>query len=158
MQIILLQDIAKVGKRGEVKNVSDGYARNFLLRQNLALPATPENVKKIEQESKQKAISKAKAHESFHALKTALAEKGIVIRKKARLPDGQTDTSGKLYAAISAKDVLAALHELNFPVSETISEKMISFDAPIKTIGKHEAVINLGNEKIKLQILCEPSS
>lgn len=151
MRIILLQDVAKVGKRGEVKNVSDGYARNFLLLQNLALLATPENVKKIEKESKQKAISKEKAHEAFHALRIALQERGIVIKKKA-------DEKGKLYAAVSAKDVLSALRALDFPISETMSEKMINFDAPIKTTGKHEAEISLGDEKIKLQILCEPSS
>lgn len=151
MKIILLQDIAKVGKRGEIKNVSDGYARNFLLLQNFALLATQENVKKIEQESKQKAISKEKTHESFHTLKTALAERGVVIRKKA-------NDKGELYAGVSSKEILVAIKTLKFPMPENLTEKMISFDAPIKTTGKHEAEISLGNEKIKLQILCEQSS
>ena len=151
MKIILLQDIAKVGKRGEVKNVSDGYARNFLLLRNLASPATDKNVKKLEAEMKRKGASKEKTHEVFNALKAALAERGIVIRKKA-------DEKGKLYAAVSAKDILDALRALDFPVPGDLDEKMISIAKPVKTTGSHEALIKMGREKIKLQILCEPSS
>ena len=150
MKIILLQDVAKVGKRGEVRNVADGYARNFLFLRNLASPATDENVKKLEAEMKRKGASKEKTHEAFHALKAALQERGIVIRKKA-------DEKGKLYAAVSAKDVLDALRALNFPVPENLDEKTVTIEKPIKTTGSHEALIKMGREKIKLQILCEPS-
>lgn len=122
-----------------------------MILKNLALLATEENIKKLKAESKKKEVSKEKAHDAFHALKAALAERGIVIRKKA-------DAKGKLYAAVSAKDVLDALHALNFPISDAVSEEMIKFDKPIKTTGKHEAEIEMKNEKIKLQILCEPSS
>ena len=145
MKIILLQDVAKVGKRGEVKNVSDGYARNFLILKNLALPATKENIKKLEAESKQKAVSKEKTHEAFHALKIALQEKGIVIRKKA-------DEKGTFYSAVSSAEVLEALRKLNFPLPANLDEKAITFDEPIKSSGQHNAKIVLGGEEISLKI------
>ena len=158
MRIILLKDVAKLGRRGDIKDVSDGYARNFLILQNLASPATPENLKKAEEEQKSKKIQKEHEHEGFHALQAALAEPrlpdgqgGIVIKKKAY-------KNGKLYAAVSAKEILEALKKLNFLVPENLKAGMIKFDSPIKTIGSHEAKIILGKEEIKLQILCEPSS
>ena len=150
MKIVLLKDVAKLGRKGDVKKVSDGYARNFLLLQNLAAPATDTNIKKIELEQKNKKVIQEKSHEEFYNLKTALAERGIVIKKKAY-------KNGKLYAAISAEEVLEALKKLGFPTPANLNEKMIKFSEPIKTIGKHDAKIILGDEEIKLQILCEPS-
>jgi len=158
MKVILLKDVAKLGQRGEIKDVSDGYARNFLILQNLASPATPENLKKAEEEQKSKKIQKEHEHEGFHALQAALAEPrlpdgqgGIVIKKKAY-------KNGKLYAAVSAKEILEALKKLGFPSPANLNEDMINFGAPIKTTGLHEAKIILDKEEIKLQILCEPSS
>ena len=158
MKIILLKDVAKVGKRGEMKNVADGYARNFLILQNLALPATEANIKKLEAEVKNKKSAKEDTHKEFHALKTALAERGIVIKKKAdatRLSDGQEI---KFYAAISGEEVIEALKKLGFPIPENLTEKNIKFSEPIKTPGKYEAVVHSGDEEIKLQILAEPAS
>ncbi|MDP3935275.1 MAG: 50S ribosomal protein L9 [Candidatus Giovannonibacteria bacterium] len=151
MKVILLKDVPKLGRKGEVKDVSDGYARNFLILQNLASPATPENIKKAEEELKSKKVQKEHEHEGFHALRSALAEKGIVIKKKAY-------KNGKLYAAISGEEIIEALKKLDFPVPKNLEAEMIKFDSPIKTTGFHEAKIILGREEIKLQILCEPSS
>ena len=74
-----------------------------------------------------------------------------MIKKKAY-------KNGKLYAAISSKEIPEALKKLGFNLPSNLNEDMIKFDAPIKTTGKHEAKIVLGAEEIKLQILCEPSS
>lgn len=165
MRVILLKDVAKLGMRGEIKDVSDGYARNFLILRNLASPATLKNIKKTEEELKSKKIQKENEREKFHALRAALLERGIVIKKKAyktprqssgqaRLPDGQ---AGKLYAAISGEEIIEALKKLDFPVPKNLKAEMIKFDSPIKTTGSHEAKIVLGGEEIKLQILCEPA-
>ena len=151
MRVILLKDVVKLGRRGDAQNVSDGYARNFLILQNLAAPATPENIKSAEEELKSKKIQKEHEHEKFHALRSALAEQGIVVKKKAY-------KNGKLYAAVSAKEILEALKKLGFPSPANLNEDMINFGAPIKTTGLHEAKIILDKEEIKLQILCEPSS
>ena len=151
MRVILLKDVVKLGRRGDAKDVSDGYARNFLILQNLAAPATPENIKSAEEELKSKKIQKEHEHEKFHALRSALAERGIVIKKKAY-------STGRLYAAVSRKEIIEALKKLDFPVPENLKAEMIIFDSPIKTTGSHEAKIILSKEEIKLQILCEPSS
>lgn len=157
MKIILLKDMPKVGKKGDIKNVSDGYARNFLFLKNIAFPAIPENIKKAEQALGSKKAKKEKLHESFHNLKAALAERGIVIKKKA-------DEKGKFYAAVSGSEILEALGSLGFPLPEKLSDKAVIFESPIKTPGKHEIKIVFGGpaspsqsgEEIKLQILCEP--
>ena len=148
MKVILLKDVAKLGRKGEVKNVSDGYARNFLFLQKLAAPTTAENIKRGEEELKNKKAQKESAHNEFHVLRAALAEQGIVIKKRAY-------KNGKLYAAVSAKEILEALKKLGFPIPVNLNEEMIKFDAPIKTTGKHDAKIVLGNEEIRLRILCE---
>jgi len=150
MKVILFQDIVRLGRRGEVKEVSDGYARNFLILRNLAAPATPENIKKADQELKNKKVQKEREHEEFHNLRLALAKQGIVIKKKAY-------KNGKLYAAISGEEIIEAMKKLDFSLPADLNEDAIKFDAPIKTTGKHEAKIVLGAAEIKLQIFCEPA-
>lgn len=145
MKIILLKDISTVGKKGEAKDVSDGYARNFLLKNNLAMLATQGNIKQLEEEMKSKKAQRERAKGDFHALRAALMERGIVIRKKA-------NEKGELYAAVSPKEILEALHALRFPVPSTLDEKTISIEKPIKTVGSHEAVLTMGSEKINLKI------
>ena len=123
----------------------------FLILQNLAAPATEANLKKSTAEQQSKKVQRERAHEEFHNLKAAIAERGIVIKKK-------TYKNGKLYAAVSAKDILDGLKTLGFPLPVNLNEDMVKFDTPIKTTGKHEAKIVLGTEEITLQILCEASS
>src|SRR3989344_1415099 len=111
MKIILLKDVAKLGRRGEIKETSDGYARNFLILRNLAAPATPENIKRTEEELKSKKIQKEHEYEGFHALQAVLA--------KPRLPDGQgrivikkkAYKNGRLYAAVSREEIIEALKQ-----------------------------------------------
>lgn len=148
MKVILLKNIAKLGKVGETKDVSDGYARNFLILKNLALPASPKNTKKIELELKSKKAQKERAHEEFHNLKAALSERGIVVKKK-------TDAKGGFYSAVSGPEILEALKALDFPLPDSFTEENIKLENHIKTPGKHEAKIVFGQEEIKLQILCE---
>jgi len=150
MKVILLKDIAKLGRRGETKDVSDGYARNFLILRNLALPATEENIKKTETEMKGKKTLRERAHEEFHNLRAALAERGIVIKKKA-------DEKGGFYAALSKEEVFEALKSLGFLLPASLESGAVEFEKPIKAPGKYEANITFNGEKIKLPILCEPS-
>ena len=145
MKVILLKDVAKIGKKGDVKNVADGYAHNFLLRMNFAAPAKPEIINKFAEELKSKKAQKERGHSEFHALKSALMERGIVIKKK-------TDEKGHLYASVSAKDIIEALRALHFPVPENLDEKMIEIEKPIKSIGVHEAKISMTGEVITAKI------
>lgn len=136
MKIILLKDVAKLGRKGEVKNVADGYGRNMLIKNGLAELATPGAVKKIEEESKSASKQKEKEHSAFHALRAALMERGVVIKKKA-------NAKGELYAGVSPKDILEALRALKFPLPENIDDSTVIIETPIKTIGVHEAKIKM---------------
>jgi len=145
MKVILLKDIHTLGKKGESKDVSDGYARNFLLKNNLASLATERNIRQLEEEQKSKRVQREKAKGDFHALRAALMERGIVIKKKA-------NENGELYAGVSPKEILEALRVLRFPVPSALDEKSIFIEKPIKTIGSHEATLAIGGEKITLKI------
>lgn len=145
MKVILLKDVSKVGKKGEVKDVADGYARNMLLPMKLAMLAIDGTIKQFEEESKSKKAQKERAHGEFHALRSALMERGVVLKKKA-------NENGDLYAAVSPKEILEALHELKFPTPANLDEKMILIDTPIKNLGTHEAKIKMGKDEVKLKI------
>ncbi|MEK7503117.1 MAG: 50S ribosomal protein L9 [Patescibacteria group bacterium] len=146
MKVIFLKDTPKIGKRGDIKNVSDGYARNFLLKKGVAEPATDSAVKKIQEENKIRKIKKEKSHKAFYALKEALSERGVAINKKA-------DEAGKLYAGVSKKEIIEALRILKFPVPENLNEDQISLSEHIKTIGEHSAkIIFAPEEEINLKI------
>ena len=149
MKIILLKDAAKVGRMGEIKDVSDGYARNFLILRNLALPATDENIKKIEAEMKGKKALRERTHEEFHNLRAALSEQGIVIKKKA-------DEKGGFYAALSKEEVFEALKSLGFPLPADFNEDMVKFEMPIKTAGSYEIkIVGSKGESIAAKIKVE---
>ena len=145
MKVILLKDIHTLGKKGESKDVSDGYARNFLLKNNLASLATKGNIKQLEEQMKSKKAREERAIGDFHALRAALMERGIVIKKKA-------NKHGELYARVSPKEILEALRALHFPVPSALDDKSIFIEKPIKTVGSHEAKLAMGGEDIKLKI------
>lgn len=132
MKVILLQDVKAQGKKGDVVNVSDGYARNFLFPKKLAAEAdaTVMNELKNKQESlKHKEMLERKAA-------TELSEKlqGIIV--KIEMSSG---ADGRLYGSITAKDIAEAL-EKDFGV--TIDKRKLSMDA-IKTYGKYEIPVKL---------------
>jgi len=146
MKVILLKDAPRIGKRGDIKNVSDGYARNFLFPGGFAEQATNSAIKKVEQENEIKKIKKEKSHKVFYALKESLTERGVVINKKA-------DEAGKLYAGVQKKEIIEALRELKFPVPENLDDKMIELSEHIKTLGEHTAkIIFAPNEEIILKV------
>lgn len=145
MRVILLKDAPKIGKKGDIKNVSDGYARNFLFPQKIAEVATDSAVNKIKQENELKKTKKEKSREKFYALKEMIAERGIIINKKS-------DEAGKLYAGVSKKEIVEALRELKFPVPENFNEDMIHLEKQIKTLGEHVVKIVTEGEEIILKV------
>lgn len=154
MKIILLKDVPGVGRRGEIKNVSPGYARNFLFSQDLAEPATDKSIKRAEAEKSLKKVKKEKAHQEFHALKEALMgksfnsaqDKGVIIRKKV-------DEKGHLYAGVTAEGIIEALRAAKYPIPKKLTKKMIKTKNHIKTLGEHEVTIRFAeSEEIILKI------
>ena len=145
MKVILQQDIKGKGKKGELVNVSDGYARNFLLPRKLALPATPENLTEMKKQdaARQKKIEadKEKANETAEKLE------GVLVKITAR---GGGDASshggsggGKLFGSITSKEISEEL--LKQHGIEVEKNKIVN-DEPIKSFGSYEIKCKLGFE------------
>ncbi|HAI74511.1 MAG TPA: 50S ribosomal protein L9 [Candidatus Moranbacteria bacterium] len=143
MQIILLQDVENLGKKGEVKNVSDGYARNFLFAKKMAQSATKDALNQLELNNKKEKEAELESLEKTKKLAIELNDKLIEI--KARSKDG------KLFGSILVKDVVKALSDIGV----NVSEKAVIMPAHIKEIGEYEIRIVLDQNietKIKLKI------
>jgi len=133
MKIILLQDVKSLGKRGEIKEVSDGYARNFLFPKKLAQMATPEIVKKTEAQEKQRVEKEKEEIGKKKKLAESLQGKKFTIKAK--------DKKGKLFGSITAKQISEKLAENGF----VIWEKCLNIAKPIKELGEHKIKIDLGD-------------
>lgn len=127
MQVILLQDVAKVGKRYEVKNVANGYALNFLIPRQLARAATPEAIADIEQQKQQKAESQALTEQTLAEALTKLTGTTIEIQSKV-------NEQGHLFAALHEKEVVAAVEAQTGVI---IDKESIQLEHPIKEVGEH---------------------
>jgi large subunit ribosomal protein L9 len=135
MNIILRQDVEHLGTRGQVVKVAPGYARNFLLPKNLAVPATAANQKIVEQERqaglRREAIEKGAAEE--------LAKLVSAVTLTSVQKAGESDT---LFGSVTAKDIAEMLEKQGY----NIDRKKIVLDAPIKTLGEHKVAIKLHRE------------
>jgi len=127
MKVILLQDVAKIGKRGAIVEVPDGYAQNQLIPKRMAEPATPENLKRAQKASSEKAASAEAEATAFLAAVDALKDKTVTIA---------TDVNEKnhLFKAVSVEDVVVAMAAAGVKMSA----QSIRFTAPIKEAGTHE--------------------
>ena len=133
MKVILKQDIKGVGKKDEIINASDGYARNFLLPKNMAVEANSENMSKLKAKQDSKAFKKSQEKEE--ALKTA--EKLAKILLKVPVKAGE---NGKIFGGVSAKEI-AELLEKNYKI--IVDKKKIELKEPIKTLGERKISIKL---------------
>ena len=134
MKVILLQKVNGLGDKYDLKEVADGYARNFLLPQNLAEISTPERAAVME-ERKAKEIGDAqKDLERVEALAEKLEMLEIIVKAKAQ-------EDGTLYGSVGPKEIAAAIKKHH----TSIDEKQISVKNPIKKLGDHEAVVNLNH-------------
>lgn len=136
MKVILQQDVKGQGKKGELKEVSDGYARNFLFPKKLAVEATADNINtmKLQEKAKQAQIAKEKAEARENAEK--LKECTVKISAKA-------GSNGKLFGAVTSKeisDALAAQYNIEIEKNKIVQAE------PIKTYGSFEVKVKLGHE------------
>jgi large subunit ribosomal protein L9 len=135
MQIILQEDVEKLGTRGQVVEVKAGYARNFLLPRKLALEASPGNMKRLE---KMRAVfAKKEASEKGDATKLAelLAGVSLELTRKA----GEND---QLFGSVTSADISDALAAKGF----TIDKRKITLAEPIKVIGEYDIPLKLHRE------------
>lgn len=147
MRIVLREDVAHVGKSGEVVTVRDGYGRNFLLPQGLAIVATERNVREIEHQKKVIAARNAKLAKDAQAVADKLSSIEVVITRQA----GEGD---KLFGSVSSRDIEDALKAKGV----TVDRKKIHLAEPIKTLGDYSVEVKLGQGvagKIKVHVVSQ---
>ena len=132
MEVILREDIEKLGNRGQVVKVAPGYARNFLLPKRLAVAATESNKKIVEQERQAHLRKEAKLQGEAQDLAKLLTGVSVTIAQKA----GEND---QLFGSVTAKDVADALAAKNF----TIDRRKVQLDEPIKQLGEYKVPVRL---------------
>lgn len=143
MKVILLDNIKGVGKKDEVINASDGYARNYLIPKKLAVEANTENMSKLN--NKREAASYRKDLEKQSAEELAKKLKGILLKIKVKAGE-----NGKIFGGVSAKEIA---QELSKEYKIEVDKKKIDLKETIKTLGVHNVDIKLfegvvGNLKI----------
>jgi len=142
MKVILLQDVAKLGRRHEVVEVPDGYGVNKLIPKGLAKPATPENLKSVAARTAAVTNQKEAAHEAFARLAEKLKEVTVTISANA-------NGEGKLFQAVHERDVAAAL---TAATGMTVAATQIVLDEQIKHIGEVTVTVKEGQTKIAATI------
>jgi large subunit ribosomal protein L9 len=135
MEVILRDHVEKLGKRGEIVKVSDGYARNYLLPRKLALPATEGNRKHVERERKIMETREAEEKSQAEAIASRLATIDITIARRV----GETE---QLYGSVTATDIAEFLKTKGFE----IDRRKLILPEPIKTIGEHDVPLKLHRE------------
>lgn len=148
MKVVLLKDVAKIGKKGEVKNVSDGYARNFLIPKGLALEATPAVMKQLKAQKMKEEEEKKKIKQESEELLKLLQQHLYKIPVK-------TGGSGKLFGALTNADIAKAISE---KTGKDIDKKHIVLNKPIKELGLYEITVKLPEGitgKIKVEVVQE---
>ena len=131
MKVILNADVKGTGKKGEIVEVSDGYAKNFLIKKGLASPATATNVHQAKQQQEAAAFHKAEEVKALKALAQSLNGKSVTVKIK-------TGENGKTFGSVTSTHVAAALSDMGFD----IDKKKIKMDAA-KNVGSYAAEVRL---------------
>ncbi len=137
MKVILLSDLRHRGHRGQVVDVRNGYARNFLLPQGLALEATPGNLKVFEQEKKKIEARHVVARDAAAAIAAQFSGIRLTVRKRAQ-------ESGALYGSVTASEIIEALAKKGVE----IDRRQIDLAGGIRTLGEHIVRVDLHSEVI----------
>ena len=135
MELILREDIEKLGHRGQVVKVAPGYARNYLLPKRLAVPATEANRKIVEQERESYLRREAKVKSEAEDLSKMMGGVALTIARKA-------GEEGHLFGSVTAQDIVDALAAQNF----TVERRKIHLEDPIKNVGEYKVPIRLHRE------------
>ena len=132
MKIILLDDVTKVGRRGEVRDVSDGYARNFLIPKKLALSATAGNLKNLAHIKRQQDAKADRVKADADALRAKI--EALVYEERR-----QASEEGKLFGSVTTQDIADFLGTRGVPMDR----KRITLDEPIKALGEFSVSMRL---------------
>lgn len=133
MKVIFLQDVKGQGKKGEVKKVPQGYANNYLLKNNLAEKATPGNLRKLKAQQEKQAEQEQEAKESAEKLKQKLAE--LTVNIKAKAGDG-----GRLFGSVTNKQIA---DELQKQYKIKVDRRKIELEDPLRALGQYQVSVRL---------------
>ena len=135
MKVILLDDVSKVGRRGEVREVSDGYARNFLIPKKLALSATAGNLKNLDHIKKQADGKAARVKSDAEALRSRI--EALTYEEKR-----QASEKGKLFGSVTSQDIVDFLDRSGIKVER----RRVHLDEPIKALGETAVPVRLHHD------------
>lgn len=143
MKVILLKDVAKVGKKGETKGVADGYARNFLIARGLAVAESAGSKKILDEQKKKEAELDAQKREEAKALAEVLSKKTLEFMVKAK--------NGRVSGSVSTKQIEESLRKQGI----VIDKRKVKGDVVLNTLGTYEVKVELykdviGTIKVKL--------
>lgn len=133
MQIILLEDVKSHGKKGDIVNVSDGYARNFIIPKKLGLEATPKNLNDLKLQKAAELKKQQEILEAAQKLKAEIEEKSIQLTIKA-------GEGGRTFGSISTKEIQQAMKE---QLGYDIDKKKFTLNNPIRNMGTYTVPIKL---------------
>jgi large subunit ribosomal protein L9 len=134
MKVILLKDVKGTGQKGQIKEVADGYARNFLFKRGLAVEATQGNLKNLQSQKKKEAEREKQAREQAQQLAEQLQQKDLVITVD------KVGQEGKLFGSITSKQIS---QELNQQWQIQVDKKKIQLDQPLRQLGATYVTIKL---------------
>ena len=150
MKVILLQDVPKVGRKYEIKNVADGFARNVLLVQKKAVIATPAEVARIDKLKADQTQASAQKNAALEKLVADLNQSNLTIKAKA-------NDEGQLFAALPVSEIIKAIKDQG---GVEVGEKDLEISQPIKKVGEHVLKIKMSSgqtqnssREIKLQVV-----
>ncbi len=147
MKVILKKDVKGLGKVGEIKEVSDGYARNYLIPRGLAVEATEGELKKLQNEIKIKQSKEERIRKKSEDLLKKLKKKTHVVKVKA-------GDKGKLFGSLTSGNLA---EKLSSSIGEKIDKHWIVLEKPIKEVGEYEIELKLpGGVKGKIRVRIEP--
>ena len=151
MKVVFLEDVPKVAKAGEMKEVADGYGRNFLIPQKLAVLASPSALNAAETQTKIRARSQTQIEDEVTELARQLDGKEITLKAKAGAKE-------HLHGSITSADIAS---ELQNTTGLVVDKRKIELDEPIRQLGSYEVAIRLAKDmipKIKVTVIEEEAS
>lgn len=149
MKVILKKDVPNLGRAGEVKEVANGYARNYLIPQGLAVPATPQALRQLEAEKAAAARQAAREAAEARALAERLSQLALTLPVRV-------GEQGRLYGAVTAQDIAAAISQA---VGREIDRRQIELEEPIRQVGIYEVPVRLTREiTAKVRVIVQPAT
>lgn len=145
LKVVLTKDVQRLGQVGDIRNVAFGYAKNFLLPQKLAIPATNDAITKASERNKKSAAQTATHLEQQAKLREQIGTVSLTLRRKA-------NKEGKLYGSVRPEDIADELRKAGL---KGITTEMIGA-APLETIGTHSITVTLGGERSSFSLKVEP--